>query len=130
MQGNKEAACRIFDEAVTAAADKGLDGEKAHTFLVVSYAHFLVQQYKDVDAARSLYAAALQRAPSSVALWEGAIHLEESIDAPVQPDNPVLCKNTPLFAAYLDATNSVRSGFGGLSYVHVRYSECNSADAG
>lgn len=83
-QGNKEAACRIYDDAVAAAAEKGSPGDKTYAFLVVSYAHFLMQAYKDVDAARSLYATALQRAPSSLSLWEGAIHLEESVDAPVR----------------------------------------------
>ncbi|CAL8466906.1 g6442 [Coccomyxa elongata] len=81
-QGNKAAACKIYDDAVAAAADKGSSSEKTYAFLVVSYAHFLVQSFKDVDAARSLYASALQQAPGSLSLWEGAIHLEENLDAP------------------------------------------------
>lgn len=83
-QGNKAAACKIYDDAVAAAADKGSSSEKTYAFLVVSYAHFLVQSFKDVDAARSLYASALQQAPGSLSLWEGAIHLEENLDAPVR----------------------------------------------
>ena len=83
-QGNKAAACRIYNEAVAAAGDKVSSSEKTYAFLVVSYAHFLMQAYKDVNAARSLYASALQKAPGSLSLWEGAIHLEESLDAPVR----------------------------------------------
>ncbi|EIE26590.1 hypothetical protein COCSUDRAFT_59113 [Coccomyxa subellipsoidea C-169] len=81
-QGVKAAACRIFDDAVAAAAEKGPQGEKTYAFLVVSHAHFLMQSYKDIDAARAAFAAALQKAPGSITLWEGAIHLEESVDAP------------------------------------------------
>ena len=84
-QGNKAAACKIYDNAVAAAADKGSSSEKTYAFLVVSYAHFLVQSFKDLDAARSLYSSALQQAPGSLSLWEGAIHLEENSDAPVRP---------------------------------------------
>lgn len=83
-QGNKAAACKIYDDAVAAAADKGSSSESTYAFLVVTYAHFLVQNFKDVDAARSLYATALQQAPGSLSLWEGAIHLEENHDAPVR----------------------------------------------
>lgn len=83
VQGRREAACKAFDDALQVLAEKGSDGESAYAFLLVSYAQFLYQHWKDADAGRALYEAALQQMPGSTVLWEGAIHFEESIDAPV-----------------------------------------------
>lgn len=69
-----------------------MEGEKTYVYLTVQYAHFLVVVYKDVDGARSVFGAALERLPRSLTLWEGAIHLEQIAGAQVSADLHALCK--------------------------------------
>ncbi len=121
-QGVKAAACRIFDDAVAAAAEKGPQGEKTYAFLVVSHAHFLMQSYKDIDAARAAFAAALQKAPGSITLWEGAIHLEESVDAPVRTCVALnfLCEVSMLLFYVICCISGSRSMFWPIQSVSVQ----------
>ena len=89
-QGDRAAACAVYQKAIEAAAERGTEGEQTYIYLTVQYAHFLVVVYKDVEGARSVYSAALDRLPRSLTLWEGAIHLEQVAGAPVSP-----CKHGP-----------------------------------
>jgi hypothetical protein len=91
-QGNKDAACKAFNDALSVLEQKGQDGENAYVFLTVSYAHFLYQAYKDTDTGRALYETALQRLPGNKTLWEGAIHFEETVDAPVRDCHVLLLR--------------------------------------
>jgi hypothetical protein len=85
VQGDREAACKAYDDSLALAAGKGTpESEKSYAFLVVSYARLLAQAYDDAAAARALYEGALQKLPGSRTLWEGAIHLEESLSTPVR----------------------------------------------
>ena len=83
LQGDKAAACATYQTAITAAAEKGLEGQKAYVFLTVQYAHFLLVVYKDVGGAKAAYSAALEKLPGSQTLWEGAIQLEQIVGATV-----------------------------------------------
>ena len=83
VQGDRAAACAVYQKAVAAAAERGADGEKTYVYLTVQYAHFLVVVYKDVEGAQAVYSAALEKLPRSLTLWEGAIHLEQIAGDPV-----------------------------------------------
>ena len=83
LQGDKAAACATYQTAITAAAEKGLEGQKAYVYLTVQYAQFLLVVYKDVEGARSAYSAALEKLPGSQTLWEGAIHLDQIVGTTV-----------------------------------------------
>ncbi len=85
VQGDRDAACSAYQKAIAAAAERGTDGEKTYVYLTVQYAHFLMVVYKDVEGARAVYSAALEKLPRSLTLWEGAIHLEQIAGAPVSP---------------------------------------------
>ena len=82
-QGDRAAACAVYQKAIVAAAERGTEGEQTYVYLNVQHAHFLVVVYQDVEGARSVYSAALDRLPRSLTLWEGAIHLEQVAGAPV-----------------------------------------------
>lgn len=84
-QGNREAACKVYDAALVAVAEKGSAGEGTYAFLVVAYARLLAQAFDDASAGRSLYEGALAKLPGSRTLWEGAIQFEENLNAPVRP---------------------------------------------
>ena len=64
-QGDRAAACAVYQKAIEAAAERGTEGEQTYIYLTVQYAHFLVVVYKDVEGARSVYSAALDRLPRS-----------------------------------------------------------------
>ena len=91
LQGDKAAACATYQIAITAAAEKGLEGQKAYVYLTVQYAQFLLVVYKDVEGARSAYSAALEKLPGSQTLWEGAIHLQQIVGATVCLCSPRHC---------------------------------------
>ena len=85
MQGDRAAACAVYQRAIAAAAERGAEAEKTCVYLTVQYAHFLMVVYKDMEGARTVYSAALETLPGSLTLWEGAIHLEQIAGAPVSP---------------------------------------------
>lgn len=83
VQGSQEAACAVYEAAIAAAAEKLPEDDKPFVHLTIQYAQFLLVVYRDAAGARAAYAAALEKLPRSQALWEGAIHLEQVVGAPV-----------------------------------------------
>ena len=78
LQGSKAAACGVYDRGLKAAAARGAAGSSAYAHLAIQYAHFLRVAYGDARGARAVYGEALR------VLWEGAIHLEETLEGPVR----------------------------------------------
>ena len=79
LQGDLAAARKVYDDALATLAGKGVEGSGSYAFAVVAYAQFLVQACSDAEAARALFEQALGKLPGSRTLWEGAIHLEETL---------------------------------------------------
>ncbi|KAK9840998.1 hypothetical protein WJX81_004975 [Elliptochloris bilobata] len=81
-QGSKAAACGVYDRGLKAAAARGSAGAAAYAHLAIQYAHFLRVAYGDARGARAVYGEALRVHPAQLVLWEGAIHLEETLGGP------------------------------------------------
>ncbi len=74
----------MFDHGLKAAAARGAGGAAAYAHLAIQYAHLLRVAYGDARGARAVYGEALRVHPDQLALWEGAIHLEETLEGPVR----------------------------------------------
>lgn len=74
----------MYDRGLKAAAARGAAGAATYAHLAIQYAHFLRVAYGDVRGARAVYGEALRVHPAQLVLWEGAIHLEETLEAPVR----------------------------------------------
>ena len=77
-QGNNQAARSAYEDFLAADGAKEGGPSAAGHFLAVQYAHFLHAVLADTSAARGVLMAALEKAPGSKLLWEGAIHFEQS----------------------------------------------------
>lgn len=100
-QGNKAAACSVYDKFLQREAGKGT---ATYAFMVIQYINALQWGFEDSAKAREVYSAAIKKAPDSLTLWEGIIHFEETLPgpdritrvldiydravAPAQPDSP------------------------------------------
>ncbi|KAG0572900.1 hypothetical protein KC19_VG133400 [Ceratodon purpureus] len=73
-QGNREAACSVFDAALQ--SEKLKEDSRALAVLYIQYARFLDQVLKCEDKAREVYMTALDHLPTSKVLWEAAIFFE------------------------------------------------------
>ncbi len=94
----------MFDRGLKAAAARGAGGAAAYAHLAIQYAHLLRVAYGDARGARAVYGEALRVHPDQLALWEGAIHLEETLEGPVRqctliatptPDLPCPLRQAP-----------------------------------
>lgn len=74
----------MYDRGLKAAAARGAAGSSAYAHLAIQYAHFLRVAYGDARGARAVYGEALRVHPTLRVLWEGAIHLEETLEGPVR----------------------------------------------
>lgn len=72
-QKKLEAACEAFEKT------PAREDEKTADLWAMLYANFLRVACGDAAKARKVYADALAARPSSKALWEGAVHLEEFV---------------------------------------------------
>lgn len=75
-QGNKAAACSVYDKFLQREASKE---SATYAFMVVQYINALQWGFNDSVKAREVYNAALKKAADSLTLWEGVLHFEESL---------------------------------------------------
>jgi len=82
-QGNREAACALYESLLDEekSREEGLS-KGLMPFLAMQYATFLRLAYKDHTKGREVLKGALALTPGIKALWEAAVHYEESGAAP------------------------------------------------
>ena len=73
-QGKPDAAVAVYESAFE--AEKAKEESKTLPFLALQYARFLYHSLDQVEKAREVYTAALEKVSTSKVLWEGAILLE------------------------------------------------------
>jgi pre-mRNA-processing factor 39 len=73
-QGKPDEAVAVYEAAFT--AEKAKDESRTLPFLALQYARFLFHSLGQVEKAREVYTAALEKVSTTKVLWEGAILLE------------------------------------------------------